>query len=96
MHVVLGALSAVWLVFLTLLCGGSAAILGLIKLAFPSAGKHFAPLFEWLVVIWSVGFTCWLALFKPAIEVEREASFRATKITYWLSTIKPGSTFLFF
>ena len=38
MHVVLGALSAVWLVFLTLLCGGSAAILGLIKLA--SCRKH--------------------------------------------------------
>lgn len=79
MHVVLGALSAIWLIVLTLLCGGSAAILGLIKLAFPSLGKHFAPLFEWLVVIWSVGFTRWLALFSPAIEVEREGEFSRDK-----------------
>ncbi|WP_420550441.1 acetyltransferase [Litorivicinus lipolyticus] len=79
MHLLLGVVSAVILVFLTIACGGPAAILGLIKLVFPATGKTFAPAFEWLVVCWSRGFTGWLSLFSPAITVEREGQFSRTK-----------------
>lgn len=76
MHVMIGALSAVLLVTLTLLCGLPAAFLGLIKLVAPSTGKHFAPAFEWLVKIWAGVFCGWLAKFSPAIEVTREGDLR--------------------
>ncbi len=79
MHLLLGAISAVILVALTLACGGPAAILGLVKLIVPASGKYLAPAFEWLVVCWSRGFTGWLSLFSPAITVEREGEFSRTK-----------------
>ncbi len=75
MHILLGALSAIWLVFLTLLCGLPAAAMGLVKLVAPGMGKHFAPAFEFLVKVWASGFCGWLGLFSPKIEVTREGEF---------------------
>lgn len=75
MHVVLGAVSAVWLVVLTLLCGLPAAMMGLVKWVAPSMGRHFAPAFEWLVKMWAGGFCGWLGLFSPKIEITRQGEF---------------------
>lgn len=75
MHLLLGAVSAILLVFFTLLFGLPAAFFGLFKLAMPRLGKRMAPLFEWLVIGWSTAFTGWLRLFSPKIEVHREGEF---------------------
>ena len=79
MHLLLGAVSAVLLVFFTLLFGLPAAFFGVIKLVFPKLGKHMSPIFEWLVIGWSSSFTGWLALFSPGIEVKREGTFYRDK-----------------
>ena len=75
MHLVLGVVSALLLVFLTLLSGLPAAAMGLVKLVAPSTGRFFAPAFEFLVSIWARGFCGWLGLFGPKIQVQREGDF---------------------
>ena len=75
MHVLLGAVSAVWLVLLTLLSGLPAAAMGLVKVFAPRTGPFFAPAFEFLVIVWARGFCGWLSFFGPGIKVEREGEF---------------------